>query len=189
VRINENNLIEKLRIQSPSALEYVMDNYSGIIYGLSSRILSDLGSKEDIEECVSDIFVEIWNKGHQYNSSKGTIKTWFLIIAKYKALDYRKKLINHKDTLELDDKQIHKITEGIDQSLISKEQVKEIKTAIDSLGPPDSEIFYRRYFLYQSIEFISSCLGLTRGSVDTRLWRGRNALREKLSQKGRMLYE
>lgn len=50
---------------------------------------------------------------------------------------------------------------------------------VDTLKEIDQQIFYKRYFFYESIEEIAQNLGLTRKAVDNRLWRMRKLLKEK----------
>ena len=55
---------------------------------------------------------------------------------------------------------------------------------VDAMGPPDREIFLRKYYLMQSSREIAASLGMSVGSVNTRLCRGRERLRKELQKGG-----
>ncbi|MGE6228015.1 hypothetical protein [Paenibacillus chitinolyticus] len=58
---SEEWLVRGMSKQNPAALEAIMDLYASNIYGLVHRILQGAVSREDIEECVSDVFAA-WNR-------------------------------------------------------------------------------------------------------------------------------
>lgn len=55
---------------------------------------------------------------------------------------------------------------------------------VAAMGPPDREIFLRKYYLMQSSKEIASALGLSVANVNTRLCRGRDRLRIQLREGG-----
>lgn len=196
MNITADNVIAQLQRKNPAALEYLMDTYGSGVYGLVYRVLTGIGSKEDIEECVSDVYVAAWENVRQYDGQKGSLKTWLLIVAKYKALDYRRRLSRDKAIIC---QSVHEPgTEAVEatgnigatgsiveEKVISGEEKRQIVTAINTLGEVDRQIFIKRYFLYENIEDIAKHFGLSRKAMDTRLWRIRNALKPLLRQEGK----
>lgn len=71
--------IEAMKRKDASALEGIMNEYGKLVYALAYRILNGLATKEDVEECVSDVFVSIWNDINDYSKLRGSFKTWILI--------------------------------------------------------------------------------------------------------------
>ena len=68
---------------------------------------------------------------------------------------------------------------------VLRSELREIaREAVDSLGEPDSEIFKRRYFLYQKTDEIAAVLDMNAATVRTRLRRGRERLREYFGERG-----
>lgn len=63
MKITGENVIPQLQQKNPAALEYIMDHYGAGVHGLVYRVLGDVGSKEDIEECVSDVYVAAYRRG------------------------------------------------------------------------------------------------------------------------------
>lgn len=65
-------------------MDYLYDHYSAALNGIIFRIVRD----EDIaEEILQDVFIKIWDKIENYDSSKGRLFTWMLNIARNQAID------------------------------------------------------------------------------------------------------
>jgi len=171
-------LVRGIMQKNSSYLEELISQYGKVVYALCARILNGIGSEEDIEECASDTFVAVWNKIGEFDEQRGQLRTWIMILAKYRCLDLRRSLssvvksVNQKIAVE---------------ELPSREEFSQledrhmVREAIHTLKASDQELVYRRYYLLESIESIASHLELSEGVVQTRLWRVRKQLREKLS--------
>lgn len=170
-------------------IEILMNLYMSSVYGVAKSILIDTGSEQDIEDCVQDVFVEAWNNIDKYDKSRGSMKTWLLILCKYKALNIKKALIKKNRVVDFEELQIPS-KENIEENLLFTERKDEIIEAIKSFNSIDKEVFLRRYFMSQSIEYICSNMNLSRQAVDNRLWRGKKRLWEILSlMEGRSINE
>ena len=174
-------LIGQLKKKKDFALEQVMDIYMDPVYSLASTILRGYGQTVDIEECVQDVFIDAWNKISEYDPGRGKLKTWLLILCKYKALSYKRRLSRQNRVFKIEDlkresQQIE--ASNVEASFLAKEERQKIIEAIRSLPDLDRQIFLRIYILDESIEEVSKSLGLSRQAVDNRLWRGRKALRK-----------
>jgi len=58
-------------------------------------ILEGVGSAQDAEECVNDLFVTAWQEFDAFDPERGSLRTWLTIRARYIALDRRRQLIRH----------------------------------------------------------------------------------------------
>ncbi|GAA0182232.1 sigma-70 family RNA polymerase sigma factor [Clostridium sediminicola] len=173
--------IEAIRNKDASALEQIMNEYGKFVYALAYRILNGLASKEDIEECVSDVFVSVWNDIDDFSKSRGSFKTWILIKTKYKALDYRRKLSKAENKISIEENLVYlnkNIGENsVEKKILLKEEMNTILTNLNKFNKLDREIFIRRYFYYEDIKDIAKKKGLTRQAVDNRLFRMRTKLK------------
>lgn len=175
-------LVELIKKKKPYALEKVMDLYINSVYGIAKSILIEAASEEDIEECVQDVFIDAWNNIDRFDAERGSFKTWLLILCKYKALNLKKALTRKNNVIDLEEIQL-KDKEDIEEGYLFKEKKQEILKAISAFNDVDRELFLRRYFLDQSIDYICTCMKLSRQAADNRLWRGRKKLRELLNYK------
>jgi RNA polymerase sigma-70 factor, ECF subfamily len=179
MEVDIEKLIKLIKKRKQEALKKVMDLYMNSVYGLARAILSDLCSKEDIEECVQDVFISAWNEIDKYDENRGSFKTWLLILCKYKALAIRKEHVRRSKIINLEEIQCA-AKENPEEDLLAKESREEVLKEINAFNPVDREIFLRRYLLNQDIDEICTILELSRQAVDNRLWRGRKRLKEIL---------
>lgn len=177
---DDQHLVDALRRRLPSALEQLMDRYGNGVYGLVKRVLSGAGRGEDVEECVSDVFWAAWRRIDEYDSERGSLKTWLLILAKYSALDARRKLLRRPGADPLKDRAPS--GSNVEDTILSKEASAEMIAMVNALPEPDRSICYRRYFYYESLEQIAMRLGLTCKAVESRLYRIRKMFKAILNE-------
>lgn len=174
----EKKIINKIRKKDPKGLDYIINIYSKKVYFLVYKIIGKYG-KEEVEECVSDVFYKIWESIDEFCENKGKFSSFIFIKAKYLALDYKIKLERKIVTnIELDDSfNNNETTETI---VIDKENIKEIINIINNFKEPDKTYFYHKYFLYYKIDEICEKFQITRASVENRLYRCRLIIKEYL---------
>lgn len=70
----------------------VIKAYSKLLWNIASAVLDQVGSVQDVEECVADTFVYFWENPNKYDPQRGKLKTWLSIIARSKAIDRYREL-------------------------------------------------------------------------------------------------
>lgn len=185
--MTEAELHEGLIRRDQEALARLIDTFGASVYALVLRILSGAGTGQDVEECCSDVFYESWEKADQYQPGRAALRTWLLMIAKYKALDYRRKLLSRQGLIsgQIEEKDVTDRSPVPEMAVLASEQRNRVLDALAALSPQDKELVYRRYFLNESIDQLAADLGLTRQAVDNRLWRARKGLRSLLEENWR----
>ena len=130
-----------------------------------------------MEECINDIFLSIWNNSKKFHGDKTDFRKWICAIAKFKAIDYYRKAIKKMEFTsgytEVDSEK------SAEDELIILEDRKELLQLINLLEPVDRDIFIMKYFLGLKNEDISIKLGLTKASIDNRIYRGKKKLNQK----------
>lgn len=180
MQINKDNFIKELKSRNSKALEYAFDNYCDYIYKVVFSVFGSDQYSTYIDECINDTFMCLWNNIDKFDEEKGSFKYWFKAVAKYKAINYKKKIIKGTNVECIED-YIFESKEHVEKLIISKENKHEVIKAIKDLSEPDREIFIRRYLIQEDIVDIAKFLGMNRSAIDNRLSRGRKILREKLT--------
>ena len=75
----------------------VMETYNKLLWVVVAGALNKLGTVEDIEECICDVYIDLWENPNIYNPQKGIFKTFVTVTAKRKAHDRYKQLVKRKD--------------------------------------------------------------------------------------------
>lgn len=94
ILLTDSELLQLLRKKPEKGLDKMINMYSGLVYTIASDKLSLICSNEDIEECVSDVFYEVYRQREAINLQKGSIKGFIAVIAKRKAIDIYRSLKN-----------------------------------------------------------------------------------------------
>jgi RNA polymerase sigma factor (sigma-70 family) len=140
----------------------------------------------------------VWDDIDSFDPSRGTLRAWLTMRAKYLTLDRRRQLQRRQalavpldrprdaqsGTEMLSDAQPsrHYVADGetLDGLLMRHEQQEQLRRALDQLPEIDRLLVYMRYFRLASTEELAARTGLTRRAIDTRLWRARKSLRDTL---------
>ena len=164
----ENKIIKLIKKKDHRGIDYIVDLYSDKISYIVNSILNGYSNKEDIEECISDVFISVYNDIHTYDNKKGKFETFVFIKAKYIALDYKRKIIKKKEYEKIKEDRLLKI----------KEKLKDIANFINNLKEPDKTYFYLKYFINMESKEIAKKYNTTLSSVENRLYRCRLALKK-----------
>lgn len=177
--INEEKLLRSLQRKKPKALEAVIVQYTPLVSTIVSNIIGPYMTAMDIEDVTSDVFFALWN--HAGDIAPGKLKAYLSSIARNKAKnklrEYRPLLSVEEDCLDLPD-------DGFEKGILRRETSAMLRSAVQSLGHPDSEIFVRYYYYYQTTSQIAAAMQLNPSTVQTRLHRGRKKLKQILLEGG-----
>ncbi len=176
--ITPTNVMRSLCDRVPDALTFLIDQHERVISALVAQILAGVGTAEDVEECVSDVFVAAWRRASQYDPARGTVRTWLLMLAKYQALDMRRQL-TPQEHLGLD--LFAPTADPVVEAVLSRERQQALVEHIERLEPGVRAVVVRRYLAAMAIPAIAEDLGIARSAVDNRLFRGRRQLRDFLA--------
>lgn len=174
--MTDKKLLSELRRDKDKGLGLLIDTYSGYVYKIVSCVILPVGTKEDAEECTSDVFLTFYNRIDEIDLSKGTIKGYIGVIAKRKAIDLYRKLERQSKNLSDDDAELPE-----EEKSLSYEDKQLLYKAVKDLGEPDTEIVTRRYFMGESAKEIAEALGgISEKAVQKRLERSIKKLRTVL---------
>ena len=179
--MDEERLVEILYSRDREAFSYIIDAYNKLLWLIVGGVLSGVGTSEDIEECISDVYVSLWQKPKAYDQRKGTLKTFVAVVAKRKALDRYRQLTRVK-IVELDDA-IRSPDDDLLEHIAKRDMTNEMYEAIRTLKEPDKEILIRRYFFDEKPSGIAEHTSLPLKEVKNRLYQSKLKLKEILLAK------
>lgn len=185
--LEDDKLILMLLNEPEKGMREGIISYGAFVKMICINILGS-ENKSDIEECMADTFVKMWQCISAYDSEKGSLKGYVAGIARHSALDRCRKIYKDKKLLPLDD-QLLEVSVDMAEETQRKMNEAIIKEVVNHLQEPDREIFIRRYFYYESIKTISEKLGLNTKKIENTLFRGKKKLQEQLAQRGVIKYE
>lgn len=175
MRINEKNFIKYLNQKNEKALDYVVDNYGGLIKSIVNKHLYNLSDYHD--ECINDILLAIWSGIDKYDETKGEFKSWLAAVSRYKCIAYQRKYLNialrQEDIGNIEFKGEDNIQEGLEK----KDLKNEIDSLLSALKPKDKEIFIRYYINEEKIRDIADNYSVKEDVIYNRISRGKKKIK------------
>lgn len=177
--MNDEEIAKRLRQKDVDIFNYIMDHYNKLLWVVVGNILEGIGSVEDIEDCISDVYIKLLENPRTYDHKKGSLKSFLVRIGKNDAIDKYRKLtrvnlsvIHENSYIEDDDNPL--------QSILHKENKEKVLEALDNLKEPDREIIIRRYFYDEKVKIISEKMNLPLKMVENKLYQGKLKLKKIL---------
>lgn len=175
IGMREVEIVEGLRKKDMKALHAAIDQYGDLIYKVVHSVLDTSHSKVLVDECVDDILLIIWYNIDSYDEKRGKFRNWLISIAKFKAIDFKRKS-NQVYRLQEFQQDIYEERTGTNQT--KEEEEENFYLLIRSLNNEDKKIFIKRYLDEYSVQEIASELGLATDTVYSRLSRGRKKIKK-----------
>ena len=183
----EAALIAELQSGSEDAFSYLLAVYQGPIYNLVSHIVEAAGDAADVTQSV---FTKVF-RGIRYFHSQSSLKTWIYRIAVHEACNHRRGWLRRKwhEAFSLDDEKefplgLRAMTSAQPETpydfAVNSERQRHVHKALASLAQPYRTVMVLREMEDLSYEEIAEVLGVSEGTVKSRLMRGRELLRRKL---------
>lgn len=171
---HESDLINGIIKRDKESLMKIMDIYGKLIYYIAGTILTESYEKESVEDCYNEVFTAIWFNIDCFKLNKGSFKNWIIAIARYKAIDIKKKNLKHNQSLEYDDE----LVSNQENELERIENLELINELLNTLDKKDRNIFIKRYLRGESIKEISKDAGYSEEYIYTRISRARKKLKK-----------
>lgn len=142
-----------------------------------------LGKKDTTDDIIQDAFVKGYTALSSFDSDK-QFYPWIATIARNLALNRIKRDSREKPVSEFEDHVISIPDSDPDphDKMIIKENDKRFFNAVQSLPEQYRMVFVMRMFEKMSYDEISKKLGISPGTVDSRLFRARQKLVELLKE-------
>ncbi|MBQ1519504.1 MAG: sigma-70 family RNA polymerase sigma factor [Ruminococcus sp.] len=173
-----------LKKDPEAAYRLLIDTYGNYVYAVVISKIGRCGTREDIEDCVSDVFVDIYKNKENYSSQGGSLKTFIGTIAKRRAIDMFRQLTARKEGPSLDDDTVVlppseiNIEDEADKRLYRS----KLWSTVKSLGEPDSSIIIYQYYYDCTVREIAERLSMTADAVQKRSLRARKKISQLLGK-------
>lgn len=179
MKSNKHNYIKRLKHKKEDALEYIMEEYFPLVKGIVRRTLSSACSSEQMEECISDVFLAVWNHGEKFMGEEEVdFRKWICAVAKYRAIDFYRKEKACREVSVSDQEELHVMLKDVsaEEQFFFNENIKEVEVLLNSLPSVDKKIVMMKFFLGMSADEIAKKMKLTKAAVENRIYRGKKQL-------------
>ena len=173
--MTEQSIIEKLKRRDERGLEELLVHFGPLLRYIISPILPD---ERDLEECLQDAAMRIWQEIDRFDPEKGSWKVWLTTIARNLALN-RARAEKRREAGELDEEEADRGPTP-EELILRREQQEQLLNALNGLRQEDRLLFYRKYYYRQSVRQIAAEMGTTERCIEGKLYRIRQTLKNKL---------
>ncbi len=163
-----------------AVLDDLMTQYSKLMWLVASKYLntSNIGSREDIEELISDVFIRLWENPKGFDPSRGSIKTYLSMLTRSMAIN-KVKSVAKKQTEPLEFEKMSQLT--VEENQMDWQSFYE---AVMTLEEPTREIIIKRFFFEMKPSEIHQETGYDTKFIDNKIYYGKKQLVEKFKQLG-----
>jgi RNA polymerase sigma-70 factor (ECF subfamily) len=170
-------LISELVKGSVAALESLYDRHGRLLYSLAFRITRD---RHCAEEVVQDAFLQLWQQPERFDTTRGSLVGWMIVITRNSAIDCIRQRGN-QDYGESYDEATTAI-KTIGPSSLDQHIAQELVcAALARLSELQREAISLAYFDGWTCEEIADLTGTPVGTIKTRLRIGLRTMRAILS--------
>ena len=176
-QIPDDDLLHAIARGDETALADCYDRYRLILFGLILRILHD---REEAEDCLQEVFLQVWRRARDFDESRGRAFTWLVTIARSRALD---RLRASGSRLRLATEAARTPTDDVSDAAteaVRSEEGAIVREALAELPKDQRHPLLLAYFEGLTQTEIAERLGDPLGTVKTRMRSGMIKLRELL---------
>ena len=175
----ESELMRLVAVGDHDAFLVVYDRYAPAALGVA---LGMTRSRDAAEEIVQETFVNLWRRAGSYNAARGSLRTFVLAIARHRALDALRSQSARSRRSASDEglEEWHEAPERTDVEATRREEAASVRAALGRLPHGQSRAIELAFFAGLTHSEIATQLGITIGTVKSRIRLGMEKLRDEL---------
>lgn len=177
---NESGLIKRALEGDQDSFAKIVDLYKNYVFAIILNFIKDYN---EVENVAQEVFLQIYLSLPNYQDDN--LKGWIGRITSNKSIDwlrkkkskFREEVMENSDEIIDNPKLSH--TETPEEILIKKEKREEVARLCKSVPPIYEDVIMKFYLQGKSYEEIAKEEGTTVKTIASRLYRGKNMLKEK----------
>ena len=161
------------------ALEQLYNSYRLILFGLLLRILH---SRAEAEDCLQEVFLQVWRQASGFDEARGRPFTWLVTMARSRAIDRLRALASRDRTAQSAAREVVDEVSDAVTDAIRSEQSEGVRAAVNTLPEEQRRVLELAYFEGLTQSEIAARLNQPLGTIKTRTRAAMMKLREMLGR-------
>ncbi|MFZ5890372.1 MAG: sigma-70 family RNA polymerase sigma factor [Myxococcota bacterium] len=175
--VTDAELVAAMARGDAGALGALYDRYAPIVLALVERIAARGPEAEDL---VHDVFLEAWRRSADYDAARGSVKSWLLLRARSRALDYRKSARVARRAGGSDSAWLDELSDLSAEPSLAPDQAR-LREVLVRLPNEQRTVLLLGYFEGLSSSEIAERVGIPLGTVKSRVAAALASLRQALA--------
>jgi len=174
---SDGELLRRLEARESDALEALYARYSAYVMGIALRIL---GSREEAEEVVQDVFWQLWKASLCYDPARGRFSTWLFSVARNRSIDRLRSA--NRAPLRSSAEELERVAAAgdVESETYLVERQKELRAQLELLPREQRAAIELAFFRGLSHGEIAAETGEALGTIKSRIRRGLLRLKQGL---------
>ncbi len=173
-------LLSRIAAQDRSALAEFYDQTAPGLFAFALRML---GNRQDAEEVIQDVFVQVWTKARTFNPALGLAFSWVVGIARNRCIDRlraRQRRARAAAELERDVQVEEAANRTADEKITTHDELGALRSAMGSLPADQRQAIEMAFFGGLSHQEVAQALHQPLGTIKARIRRGMLKLRQSV---------
>ena len=177
--MQDKRIITAIADRDEQVFACVVRKYSKLLWRIAASVIINAASAQDVEECVADVFIYLWQHPEKYDPDRGGLSSWLSMIARSRAIDRYRRIVRERE-LPVE----RMMAESLEHAEIAENDVEREKllSCIDGLGGQERELIIRRYYYEQKRAEIAAALDLPKKKVENKLYYVRQKLKKMMEK-------
>jgi RNA polymerase sigma-70 factor (ECF subfamily) len=177
-RVDDREIVRRVRDGDAEALRLLVERYQDRVFALIHGIVRDA---HEVEDVAQEVFLKVFTRIAAFDE-RSQFYTWLYRVAVNAAKDHVKKRVR-RPAVPLDEADaLPGAGEGPEARAASNETARLVRAAIDTLPVRYREVLALRELEGLPYDEIAAVLGISIGTVESRLHRARARLRRRLER-------
>lgn len=169
---DEERLAQQLAQRDPAGLQGIYERFGRTTFGFLQRALGNRATAEDVQQ---QVYLEVWQRGSQYDPQRASLLTWIMLIARSRALDHLRRRIPEPRDPSTAGALADTATDGELDELVEQWHMAHL---LRQLPSEEAELLRRRFYGGLNQREIAAETGIPLGTVKMRMVDGLSRLRD-----------